>query len=242
MSNRKIPALLLVLLFGMQVLLWFFTYRIKPSFMITPYPPTSMEIKALSFGDEQFLYRKLVFTLQNAGDKVGQTTNINNYDYNRIKRWFVALDKMDLKSEYIPYMAAYYYSYVRKEENSKMIAQYIVDYAKRDPQKHWRMLTTAAYIYFKKVANSNQEIQEIGDILVQQQNIPIWAKTLTAFYLNKNGDICTSYDLINRLSNDDMITEKANTKDHFLLDILEENINKLKQASYSSIIKCKANQ
>ena len=164
MKNLNIPKYFLVIFFLMQAVFWFFSNRIKPTFIITPYPPTKTEIEALSFGDKQFFYRKLAFNLQNAGDKFGHYTNFAQHDYYKLRRWFEALDNIDKKSQYIPYMAAYYYSIVQDTERSKIIAEYITNYAKKDPQQHWRLLTTAAYIYYKEVGKSNKKIEEIGEI------------------------------------------------------------------------------
>jgi hypothetical protein len=237
MKNLNIPKYFLVIFFLMQAVFWFFSNRIKPTFIITPYPPTKTEIEALSFGDKQFFYRKLAFTLQNAGDKFGHYTNFTQHDYYKLRRWFEALDNIDKKSQYIPYMAAYYYSIVKDTERSKIIAEYITNYAKKDPQQHWRLLTTAAYIYYKEVGKSNKKIEEIGEILLKQ-NIPTWAKTLAAFYLEDSGDICNAYKLIIKISQDEILTEKANTEDQFLINILTENINKLQNVNKSELIKC----
>ncbi len=237
MKNLNIPKYFLVIFFLMQAVFWFFSNRIKPTFIITPYPPTQTEIEALSFGDKQFFYRKLAFNLQNAGDKFGHYTNFAQHDYYKLRRWFEALDNIDTKSQYIPYMAAYYYSIVKDTERSKIIAEYITNYAKKDPQQHWRLLTTAAYIYYKEVGKSNKEIEEIGEILLKQ-NIPTWAKALAAFYLEDSGDICNAYKLIIKISQDEILTEKANTEDQFLINILTENINKLQNVNKNELIKC----
>jgi hypothetical protein len=226
-----------MIFFIAQAVLWCFSNRIKPTFIITPYPPTKTEIEALSFGDKQFFYRKLTFKLQNAGDKFGHYTNFAQHDYHKLRRWFEALDNIDTQSQYIPYMAAYYYSIVKDTQRSKIIAEYITNYAKKNPQQHWRLLTTAAYIYYKEIGKSNKEIKEIGDIL-SRLNIPTWAKALAAFYLEDSGDICNAYKLIIKISQNNILTEKTNTEDQFLINILRENINKLQNINKNELIKC----
>jgi len=237
MNNQRTSLYLLFIFFVAQIVFWFFSNRVKPTFIITPYPPTKTEIEALSFGDQQFFYRQLTFTLQNAGDKFGHYTNLRKYDYHKLRRWFEALDSIDKKSQYIPYMAAYYYSIVKDSQRSKIIAEYITNYANKDPQQHWRLLTTAAYIYYKEIGNSNKEIGEIGEIL-SKQNIPMWAKALAAFYLQDSGDICNAYKLVIKITEDDILTEKSNTEDQFLINILTENINKLQNINRNALRKC----
>lgn len=223
---------------ALQIALWVYSNRIKPKYIITPYPPTKTEIKALSFGDEQFLYRKLALTLQTAGDKLGHYASLKDYDYNRLRTWFETLDNIDEHSVYIPFMAAYYYSVVRDAEKSRIIADYVLRYAESDPQTHWRLLTTAAYIYYKQVGNANREIRHIGDILTAQKEIPTWARALAAFYLKDAGDICNAYHLINKISQDEIIKEKENTQDKFLINILIENIKRLKNFRPDELSRC----
>jgi hypothetical protein len=222
----------------MQALLWYNSKNIKPKFVITPYPPTATEIEALSFGDKQFLFRTLVFKLQNAGDAIGQYNNFNEYDYKKLRTWFEALDKIDIHSQYIPYMAAYYYSIVKNVEKSKIIAQYVVSFASTNPQEYWRLLTTALYIYKVQIPNSHNEMYKIGQILLKQK-IPLWAKALAAFFLKESGDICASYELINQVTQDDEIESKENINDRFLIKVLNTNIEKLKNQSISMINFCK---
>ncbi len=195
-------------------------------------------MKALSFGDIQFYYRKLGLELQNAGDKHGHYTSFRDHDYQKLRRWFEALDGIDENSQYIPFMAAYYYSMVPSEERVKIIAKYIVEYARQKPEQHWRLLTTAAYLYHQYPKNSTEALKEIGNILTDIKEIPLWARILVAFYLNDNGDICGAYNLITRISQDDMLANAENAEDQFLIDILEHNIKKLQNTDKKEIIKC----
>ncbi|MFT4967326.1 MAG: hypothetical protein ACI9CD_000327 [Candidatus Deianiraeaceae bacterium] len=236
---KKKQNILLYIVFLLQIILWWLAHEIKPTFIITPYPPTQIEINAFSFGDKQFLYRKLAFSLQNAGDKLGHYTNINNLDYTRIERWLKALDKMDTKSHYIPFMAAYYYAITNNPMNSKIIADYITDYASKDPTKHWRLLTTSAYIYYKNPAIAGNKLHNIGKILIKEHDIPMWAKSLAGFYLKDNGDICNAYKLISQISQDDFLISRGNAEDEFLLTLLEENIQRLKHTHQQDLAKCR---
>ena len=226
-------------LFILQIAIWFTSNRTKPSFVITPYPPTSREIAFFSFGDTQFYYRKLVFELQNAGDKYGHFTNLKKYNYTRLIRWFQALDFLDPQSRYVPFMAAYYYSIVPSPEKANMIAQYIIDFASQNPEQDWRLLTTALYIYNKNPSKiSNEKIQEIGNILLKTQNAPMWARAISAFYLQKSNDICASYRLISQITKDSLILEKENASDTFLVELMTQNIERLQKAGRKEITKC----
>lgn len=238
--NRSIcgAKFFIAIFFILQICVWTISRTIKPTFIITPFPPTSTEIEAMSFGDKQLLFRMLVFKLQNAGDAIGQYHNFNEYDYKKLRTWFETLDKIDEHSEYIPYMAAYYYSIVKNVEKTSIIAEYVTNYASRDPQKHWRILTTALYIYKTQIPNSEKEIYAIGELL-SQQKIPMWAKALAAFFLKETGDICASYELISRVTADEDISSPDNVQDKFLIATLNANIEKLQKQGRYAIEKCK---
>jgi hypothetical protein len=227
----------IIIFFVAQICVWFFAHTIKPKYIITPFPPTKTEIEAMSFGDRQLLFRMLVFKIQNAGDAIGQYHNFNEYDYKKLRTWFEALDDIDSHSEYIPYMAAYYYSIVRSVEKSKIIADYIANYASADPQKHWRLMTTALYIYKTQVPHSENEIYAIGELLLTQK-IPMWAKALAAFFLKESGDLCASYELIMKVTADEEISSDDNIQDRFLIETLNENIEQLKKHGRDVVSRC----
>ena len=227
----------ILIFFLAQIFVWFGSYTIKPRYIITPFPPTKTEIEAMSFGDTQLLFRMLVFKIQNAGDAVGQYHNFNEYDYKKLRTWFEALDDIDDHSEYIPYMAAYYYSIVHSVEKSKVIADYVTKYASSNPQKHWRLLTTALYIYKTQIPHSENEIYAIGELLLKQK-IPMWAKALSAFFLKESGDICASYELIMQVTADDEISSEDNIQDRFLIETLNTNIEQLKKRGRSVVNEC----
>ncbi len=223
----------------MQICVWFFAQEIKPKYIITPFPPTQTEIEAMSFGDKQLLFRMLVFKIQNAGDAIGQYHNFNEYDYKKLRTWFEALDNIDEHSEYIPYMAAYYYSIVKNVEKSSIIADYVTDYASQNPQKHWRLLTTALYIYKTQIPNSKNEMYAIGELLLKQK-IPMWAKALAAFFLKETGDICASFELISKVTQDEDLTSPDNIEDKFLIKTLNANVERLQSRGRHELEVCRS--
>lgn len=238
-AKATLPKALLLVFFAMQCLMWFAQNRIKPSFIITPYPPTARQIQAFSFGDTQFYFRKLAFELQNAGDKYGHLTSLKDYDYKRLVRWFKALDGLDENSNYIPYMAAYYYSLVQDSQKTLIIADYILDFASQNPYKHWRLLTIAGSLYYKDdKPQSYTKLQQIGEMLASTKDIPMWARVISAFYLKKSNHICDAYRLIIQISKDDLLTEKENAPDEFLAEILNANIEKLQNAGKTQLMQC----
>ena len=72
-DSKNSPYFLLFVALIVQYLFWFFqSSHMKPSFTITPLPPSKTEMSVLSFGDKEMLYRMYAFQLQNAGDTLAK--------------------------------------------------------------------------------------------------------------------------------------------------------------------------
>jgi hypothetical protein len=92
---------------ALQIALWTQTKQYKPDLAIVPDVPSPLSIKAISLGDEQFYFRHLAFTLQNAGDTFGRFTALREYNYNKLYHWFSLLDSLDSRSHFVPSLAGY---------------------------------------------------------------------------------------------------------------------------------------
>ena len=145
----------------LQYFFWFFcSSRIKPSFTITPLPPSKTEMSFLSFGDKELLYRIYAFQLQNAGDTFGETIPLKDYDFSKLEKWFYALSELDGKSEYVPSIAGFYYSSSQNVEDNKYIIKYLVDFADKNPSKFWRWYITATYLARHKMKDEKPIIKQ----------------------------------------------------------------------------------
>ena len=120
----SINSLLLILFLLLQIIFWYKTENIKPNLGIVPEVPTLSTAKAFAFGDEEFYFRYKGLRIQNTGDTFGRFSPLKDYDYSKLYNWFVLLDNLDSKSNYIPSLVAYYYSMT---QNSKDVI-YLIDY------------------------------------------------------------------------------------------------------------------
>ena len=93
---------------------------VLPRLEIVPDVPSINTIRIMSLGDEQFYFRILALQLQNSGDSFGRFTALKEYDYAALSKWFYLLDELDYKSNYIPSLAAYYYSNTQKVEDNTL--------------------------------------------------------------------------------------------------------------------------
>ena len=186
-TNEKIQKLILFILLIIQFLFWyFFTSKIKYDFTITPLPPSKTEINMFSFGDKTLLYRIYAFKLQNAGDSFGETTPLKNYDYEKLEKWFYALNDLDDKSEYVPSIAGFYFSSSQNAKDNKYIINYLLDFADKNPEKNWRWYTTSAYIAKYKLRDQQFAFLIAKKILnLKNNDIPFVHRAMVLFMLNE---------------------------------------------------------
>ena len=191
MKKRKFfrSDILLYLFLVFQVLLWTETKKFKPDFTIVPDVPSELSIKAFSFGDEQFYFRTLAFKLQNAGDTFGRFTALKLYNYNKLYHWFKLLDTLDIKSGFVPSIAAYYYSQTQNTPDVKYVVQYLEENASLNLYNKWWWMSQAVYLANHKLEDKEWALRLAYKLASTPRNdIPLWAKQMPAFILEQQGE------------------------------------------------------
>ena len=221
---------------ALQFIIWFFlTSRIKYEFTITPLPPSKLEMGVFSFGDKELLYRFYGFQLQNAGDTFGETTALQDYDYEKLEQWFYALDELDGRSEYVPSIAGFYYSVSQHGDDNKHIVSYLEHFADRDPVKNWRWYATAAYIAKYKLQDDELAFQIARKLLsIDSEEIPFVQKVIAIFlippkelksckFVRMVADLIMSGDM-NSVLTDPTFSQKDG-KNNYLFKMIKERVD-----------------
>jgi hypothetical protein len=221
-----------------QVTFWFFVgQNIKPDFSITPVPPGKAEMAILSFGDDQFLYRLLAQRLQNAGDTFGETIPLKNYNYEKLQKWFYALDVLDTAADYVPSIAGMYYAQSQNPEHSRYVVDYLIDHADRDPVRKWRWYIEGVYLSVHRLHDMSLA-HKIGGRLagLDSKVVPLWARVIVPFILHRDGDLCTAYSLIKQISPEefseittDKVFASRGTEHNFLSAVVMKKVKEMKE-------------
>ena len=196
--HKYITYLILTISLVFQFFVWSnWTSKIKATFTITPLPPSRIEMNIFSLGDKSLLYRIYGLQLQNAGDTFGETTPLKEYDYEKLEKWFYALTELDDKSEYIPSIAGFYFSASQNALDNKYIVDYLINFADKDPEKHWRWYVTSAYILKHKLKDKERAFYVARKILNLNSNIPFINRIMSLFMLNeKDLNTCKGVNMI----------------------------------------------
>ncbi len=173
----------------MQVALWTKIKVYKPDFTIVPDVPSEISVKAFSFGDEQFYFRNLAFSLQNAGDTFGRFTALKKYNYVKLYNWFKLLDILDSRSNFVPSLAAYYYSQTQHVPDVKYVVRYLDESASRDLYHKWWWMGQAVYLANHKLKNKEWALELAKKLASTPRNdIPLWTKQMPAFIYEQMGE------------------------------------------------------
>ena len=213
-----------VLMLGLQGYFWSRTHTILPDMGIVPDVPSQTTLKALSFGDDQALFRLLALNLQNAGDTFGRFTALYKYDFNKLSHWFSLLDTLDKESNFLPSMATYYYSQTQNKNDVRYIIDYLDSYSKGREKEKWWWTVQGAYLASHKMKDLDRAL-ELAERLKDVRGIPMWAQQMPAFIHEKRGEFDDAAVIIeNILQNEKQFTQGEL---NFMKYFAKERLNKL---------------
>jgi tetratricopeptide (TPR) repeat protein len=179
---------LFALMLALQGGFWWQWRGELPTLAIVPDVPGETTVKALALGDEQTFFRALALNLQNAGDTFGRSTALYKYDFNRLYHWFLLLDGLDARSNYVPTMASFYFSQTQHRPDVRYVVDYLVKHADGRVAEKWWWLVQASYLAEHKLRDAERALA-IAKLLEGERSIPIWAQQMPAFFYEKQGEM-----------------------------------------------------
>ena len=200
LSSRKqdfidLSWVILALLFG--IIFSYLTHDMRNTWPGIAPPPSSGAALFFGYGDTQLSYRNVGLTLQNVGDTGGRVTNFRDYDYNVIEKWLWLADSLDTKSNYVPSLAAYYFSAAKEPEKLRHLLDYLAHVGQDDSNERWRWLGHAVYIARFGVKDQAKAL-ELADRLaaLNAPDMPMWTKVMPAYVQKTMGKKKEARDLL----------------------------------------------
>lgn len=195
---------------------------VLPRLEIVPDVPSINTVKLISLGDEQFYFRILALQIQNSGDSFGRFTALRDYNYDALSRWFYLLDALDYKSNFIPSLAAYYYSNTQRVEDNRYIVDYLESHYDNDPINKWWWLGQAALISSYKLKDKNRALRIAFKLSNSPAKLPRWAQQMPAIIYAEMGEKELAFNIMNDLYNrfDDYSEQDLNYMNDFIQDRL----------------------
>lgn len=219
-------AAIATLLFACQGAFWYHTHDALPEMGIVPDVPGRETVQALSLGDSQAFFRLLGLRIQNAGDTFGRFTPLREYDYNKLYHWFRLLDTLDHRSHYIPSMATYYFSQSQNREDVRYIIDYLLEHTEGRVEEKWWWLVQAIYLANHKLEDEQLALT-IARRLEGDHKIPLWARQMPAFVLEKQGEFDAALKIIEHIIQSEEEIKQGEL--NFMRYFVEERLGKLNQ-------------
>ena len=196
-QEKRVLAALLICVCAV-IALWIHNKDIQSRWINVPPPPSQFSAAGSGLGDVHFAYRKYGITLQNIGDTGGRVTSLNDYNYDNVAAWFRLLHRFDFRSNFIPFLAAYYYGSVSKDKHRlRPLVLYLADAGNSQEGEKWRWLAQATYLARFAVKDMDLALslsEKLGKL--NHPNMPAWARHMRANVLNARGEKEAAYGML----------------------------------------------
>lgn len=194
MSSLEIKAWsAFALILGLLAASWLPLRKEQARWLNVPPVPTDGAVYASALGDGQLAYRSIGVMLQNLGDMHGRVTALKDYNYPDLGKWFDLTMRLDPRSDYIPYIASYYYGGLDNDSDKlKPVVDYLFKAGLSDEGEKWRWLAHAIYLARFKLHDLDYALK-MANILAAKAHdadsgLPNWARQMPAFILNAKGE------------------------------------------------------
>lgn len=180
----------------------------RPQIIALPDAPSVSAMKFLAVSDQAFVYRVLIFWLQQFDVQAGQYVSYRQLDYKKIIAWLDAINQLEPDSQYPMLLATRVYSRVADNTRVKMMLEYVYKRFHENPVKNWRWLAEATITAQHKLKEQKLALK-YATALAQQpsKEIPYWAKDLRLIILENLGEIEQVKLLVGGLVADKTITD-----------------------------------
>ncbi len=187
--------IILAVVVVLQAALWVTVRDQQTKWLGVPPLPSQIGVAAFTLGDQQFAYRAIATMLQNLGDTGGRTTNLSEYDHPLLAEWFTLVTGFDRRSNFIPYIAAYYYGAAGTTVQYLPLITYLRKVGNSPEGEKWRWLVQAIHLARYRAKDLNLAYQlalELSDLarerLGSDDAMPAWTLQMPAFVMNAKGE------------------------------------------------------
>lgn len=182
---------------GFGVMFSVLTHNMRDTWPGIAPPPSASEALFYGFGDQQLSYRTVGLTLQNAGDTGGRVTNFKDYDYTVVENWLWLADALDDKANYVPSLAAYYFSAAKEPEKLMHLIGYLSHVGAEATNERWRWLAHAVFLARFEIKDQTLALDLAKKMAaIDSPDMPMWTKVMPAYVENARGDKKSARDLL----------------------------------------------
>lgn len=197
---RGIPSKLLCVFFlflTANILFWGHARPLRLEWNNVPPVPSRLSALWTGLGDQQLAYRLYGLFIQNMGDTGGRVINLRQYDYEELEKWFLLQHELDIRPNFTPFLAAYFFGFIDTPEKLSHVVDYLEVVAKDDNGEKWRFLVQAIHLTRFKIGDLDRAL-DLANTLANFDNpdMPSWAKQMPALVLSAKGEKEAAFELM----------------------------------------------
>ena len=220
MKKRSLIYGLFFFAFAAHALFSVYSRPFQARWMNVPPVPSEGGMVAMALGDRQMAYRMMGIMIQNLGDTGGRTAPLYEYDFNRLGEWFMLEDKLDRRSNFIPFLAAYYFGGSQEAGDLDSVIDYLAVAGQHPYTQKWRWLAQAVYLARFRQQDLDKALS-LAYILadLNYEKMPGWARQMPAFIASAQGDKETALAImVGILQNESATMQQAEI--NFMVDYI----------------------
>lgn len=185
------------LMFMLNLLVWWHALPLRAKWGNVPPVPSVESAALLTLGDKQMAYRTYGLLIQNLGDAGGEARPLRDYNYDNLVKWFWLEDNLDPRANYIPSLAAYYFSANPDTHAISGIIDYLAQVGQRPEPQKWRWLGQAVYLA-RFVQHDYDKALMLAEKLaaLDYEHMPTWTKQMPAFVMMQKGEREGAYAIL----------------------------------------------
>ncbi|PZQ44677.1 MAG: hypothetical protein DI551_09645 [Micavibrio aeruginosavorus] len=175
---------------------WNYSRKVFSEWDNVPPAPSENTAAFSGMGDREISYRLVGYILQNLGNVGGMYQPLQDYDYDRLGRWFTVSETLNDRSNYVPYIAAFYFGAMnQKPEKLTPLIDYLADIGVKPGEDKWRWLAQAVYLA-RFVQKDMDKALKLANILAELPDVAPWARQMPAFVQLAMGNKEASYEIM----------------------------------------------
>lgn len=171
--------------------------NIMPAWENVPPPPSSISAAAAFLGDKELAYRTTSLSIQQFGSLTGQYKALKDYNYDNLGKWFWMTHDLNERSEYIPFLAGYYFGATQNAQQLYPVIEYLRMVGKDPYAEKWRWLGQAVFLARHRL-NDNKLALELADELAAtyKPGMPAWPLQMKAIIASDIGEKELAYGMM----------------------------------------------
>jgi len=195
--RKKCDYLFLLAAFLLNLAVWLYTSPLLPKWSNVPPAPSYVGAMATFLGDSEMAYRSSALTIQSFGNATGEVQALKDYNYENLGTWFDMTDKLNPHSNYVPFLAGYYYGASQDPSELMPVINYLRRVGTYPDEDKWRYLGQAVFLAYHKMKKTDLAL-ELADELAKtyKPGMPAWPLQMRAILATNMGEKEMAYNMM----------------------------------------------